>query len=144
MAITLERTYRFSAAHRYYRPEWTEEENRARFGKCANSPGHGHDYRVTLVVGGEVDPLSGFVIDLVELDRVVSERVLDRLDHHQIDASIPEFAPGARIPSCENVALWIRDQLREALPASVELQSVRVAENDDLAATWLGSRDPGA
>ncbi|MCM2268914.1 MAG: 6-carboxytetrahydropterin synthase, partial [Thermoanaerobaculia bacterium] len=60
MSLALERTYRFSAAHRYHRPDWSEEENLRRFGKCAWSPGHGHNYRLTLWVAGEPDPQTGF------------------------------------------------------------------------------------
>ena len=56
MTIALERRYRFSASHLYRRPDWSEAENRARFGKCANLPGHGHNYRLYVTVGGEIDP----------------------------------------------------------------------------------------
>ena len=68
MKIALERRYRFSASHLYRRPDWSEAENRARFGKCANLPGHGHNYRLYVTVGGEIDPATGFVVDLGALD----------------------------------------------------------------------------
>src|SRR5919205_1599583 len=71
MKIALERRYRFSASHLYRRPEWSEAENRARFGKCANLPGHGHNYRLYVTVRGEVDPVTGFVVDLGRLDGLV-------------------------------------------------------------------------
>src|SRR3954452_22222860 len=101
MKITLQRRYRFSASHLYRRPEWSEAENRARFGKCANLPGHGHNYRLVVAVRGEVDPVTGFVVDLARLDALVTERVLDRLDHPHLNAAVAEFGEGGSIPSSE-------------------------------------------
>lgn len=141
MGISLERSYRFSAAHRYYRPEWSEEVNFARFGRCSWAPGHGHNYRLTVRVAGSIDPATGFLVDLGVLDRLVNESILDRLDHRQIDQAIAEFVPGAAIPTSENLVLWIRDRLREALPAGTELLSARLAEDDDLAAEWRSPAD---
>jgi 6-pyruvoyltetrahydropterin/6-carboxytetrahydropterin synthase len=136
MKIALERRYRFSASHLYRRPEWSEAENRARFGKCANLPGHGHNYRLYVTVRGEVDPVSGFVADLGRLDGLVQERVLDRLDHQHLNAALPEFGAGGAIPSSENLVRWIREQLAEGLPAGSELARLRLEEDEDLAAEW--------
>src|SRR4051812_40410868 len=88
--IRLERRYRFSASHLYRRPDWSEDENRARFGKCANLPGHGHNYRLYVTIAGEVDPVTGFVVDLGLLDARVAERVVERLDHQHLNAALPE------------------------------------------------------
>jgi 6-pyruvoyltetrahydropterin/6-carboxytetrahydropterin synthase len=135
--IRLERRYRFSASHLYRRPEWSEEENRRNFGKCANLPGHGHNYRLAITVGGaEPDPATGFVVDLGVLDRIVQELILEVLDHQHLNSAVPEFAAGAAIPSSENLAIWIRARVQPALPASVRLVRVRVEEDDDLAAEW--------
>src|SRR5215470_3170605 len=71
--LRLERRYRFSASHLYRRPEWSDEENRRRFGKCANLPGHGHNYRLWVTLEGSVDPRTGFVVDLGALDALVDE-----------------------------------------------------------------------
>jgi 6-pyruvoyltetrahydropterin/6-carboxytetrahydropterin synthase len=136
MAVALERVYRFSASHLYRRPEWSEEENRRRFGRCANLPGHGHNYRLTVRVTGEPDPETGFLVDLAELDRRVRERVLDLVDHRHLNEAVEDFAAGGRIPSGENVVLWIHDRLEGHLPAGCRLESLRLAEDDDLAATW--------
>ena len=140
--VELERRYRFSAAHRYHRPEWSEEENARRFGKCAWAPGHGHNYRVVIRVAGEPDPRTGFVVDLTELDARVHDLVVEPLDHRHLNEAVREFASGASIPSCENLVLWIRDKLLHALPASCHLVEVRVAEDDDLAAVWRARREP--
>lgn len=136
MSVRLERRYRFSASHLYRRPEWSEAENRARFGKCANLPGHGHNYRLVVAVRGEVDPVTGFVVDLGRLDALVTERVLDRLDHQHLNAAVAEFEEGGSIPSSENVVLWILEQLRDELPEGAELERLRLEEDDDLAAEW--------
>jgi len=141
MPLTLERRYRFSAAHRYFRPEWSEEENVRRFGKCAFAPGHGHNYRLTIQVRGEVDPVTGFVVDLLLLDQWILHRVIEPLDHRHLNAAVPAFASGGLIPSSENLVLWIRDQLRDGLPIGVTLASIRIAEDDDLAASWREGGD---
>lgn len=132
----LERRYRFSASHLYRRPDWSEEENRARFGKCANLPGHGHNYRLFVTVRGALDPETAFVADLGGLDAVVARRVLDRLDHQHLNSAVPEFAPGRVNPSSEALVGWIHDQLAGALPAGLDLVRLRVEEDEDLAAEW--------
>lgn len=136
MTITLERRYRFSASHLYRRPEWDEAENRARFGKCANLPGHGHNYRLYVTVRGEVDPVTGFVVDLGRLDALVQEHVVERLDHQHLNAALPEFGEGKAIPSSENLVLWIHGQLAGRLPEGSELARLRLEEDEDLAAEW--------
>jgi len=130
MKVRLERRFRFSASHLYRQPDWSEEENRARFGKCANLPGHGHNYRLYVTVEGEVDPATGFIIDLGHLDRLVGEKVVDRLDHQHLNSALPEFAE--KIPSSENLILWILEQLGD-LP----VVKLRLEEDEDLAAEWL-------
>ena len=132
MRVRLERRFRFSASHLYRRPDWSEEENRARFGKCANLPGHGHNYRLFVTVEGEIDPATGFIVDLGHLDNLVKEKVVDVLDHQHLNSALPEFGEGGKIPSSENLVLWILDRLRE-LP----VVKLRLEEDEDLAAEWL-------
>jgi 6-pyruvoyltetrahydropterin/6-carboxytetrahydropterin synthase len=136
MKIVLERRYRFSASHLYRRPDWSEQENRARFGKCANLPGHGHNYRLWIGVQGEIDPATGFVFDLDQLDELVRERVVERLDHHHINLALPEFGAGGAIPTSENLVRWIHEQLAGQFPEGARLVRVRLAEDEDLAAEW--------
>jgi 6-pyruvoyltetrahydropterin/6-carboxytetrahydropterin synthase len=138
MPIRLERRYRFSASHLYRRPQWSEEENRARFGKCAQPPGHGHNYRLYLTVEGEIDPETGFVVDLGALDALVGERILEVLDHRHLNAALPEFAAGGDIPTGENLVRWVRGRLNGRLPGGARLARVRVEEDEDLAAEWEG------
>lgn len=136
MPVYLERTYRFSASHQYWRPEWGEEKNRRVFGKCAQGPGHGHNYRVTMTVTGDLDPETGFCVDLPELDRLVKVRILDRLDHRHLNETVGEFVAGKKVPTSENLATWIATQIQPALPTGASLTEVRVAEDDSLAAIW--------
>jgi len=135
-SLRLERRYRFSASHLYRRPEWTDEENRARFGKCANLPGHGHNYRLFVTVRGQIAPLTGFVADLGRLDALVGRLVLDRLDHQHLNSALPEFGPGRLNPSSEALVRWIRDQLAPALAPEVTVVRLRLEEDEDLAAEW--------
>lgn len=137
MKVRLERRYRFSASHLYRRPEWTEDENRARFGKCANLPGHGHNYRLFVTVQGEIAGDTGFVIDLGALDTLVARQVIEPLDHQHLNATIPEFGEGRSIPSSENLIQWIHARLENGLPKGAELIKLRLEEDEDLAAEWL-------
>jgi 6-pyruvoyltetrahydropterin/6-carboxytetrahydropterin synthase len=132
----LERRYRFSASHLYRRPEWTDEENRTRFGKCANLPGHGHNYRLFVTVRGPLDPETAFVADLGRLDDLVARLVVDRLDHQHVNAALPEFAAGGLNPSSEALVRWIREQLVPELPPELALVRLRLEEDEDLAAEW--------
>ncbi len=141
MKVQLERRYRFSASHLYRRPEWSEERNRAYFGKCANLPGHGHNYRLFVVVSGGIDSETGFVVDLGALDSLVKERVLERLDHQHLNDALPQFGAGNQIPSSENLVRWIHVQLADALPDGVRLARLRLEEDEDLAAEWLADEN---
>jgi 6-pyruvoyltetrahydropterin/6-carboxytetrahydropterin synthase len=136
MPIELERTYRFSASHRYARPEWSDEENLERFGRCSWAPGHGHNYRLTLWVEGALDPLTGFVVDLAVLDDLVHRLVLERLDHRHVNDALPEFGAGGAIPTSENLASWIAARIVPELPRGTTLRRLRLAEDDDLASLW--------
>src|ERR1044071_1792147 len=137
--VRLERRYRFSASHLYRRPDWSEEENRAQFGKCANLPGHGHNYRLYVTVAGEVDAVTGFVVDLVALDILVQTHVLEQLDHQHLNVAVREFADGGQIPSSENLVRWIHRELVGAIPGEAELVRLRLEEDEDLAAEWNAS-----
>lgn len=139
MRVRLERRYRFSASHLYRRPEWSDAENRSRFGKCANLPGHGHNYRLYVTLRGEPDPLTGFIVDLGRLDALVSATILEPLDHQHLNTALPEFAEGRAIPSSELLVAWIQRRLLAAIPAGTELIALRLEEDEDLAAEWHAS-----
>ncbi len=121
------RRYPVSASHRLNAPTLTAEENHAAYGKCNNAHGHGHNYVVEVLVGGAVDAETGMVVDLVALDKTVSERILDRFDHANLNLD-PLFAD--RVPTTENFCSAIFALLRVAL-SSVELEHVRVEETEN-------------
>jgi 6-pyruvoyltetrahydropterin/6-carboxytetrahydropterin synthase len=91
-----------------------------------------------VTVSGPVDPATGFVIDLGLLDRLVTAQVVERLDHQHLNAALEDFREGGAIPSSENLLAWILRQLDGQLPAGVRLDRLRLEEDEDLAAEWLG------
>ena len=108
LRLSLCKTFEFSAAHRLFRPEWSEEQNAKTFGMCANPTGHGHNYRLEVFVSGEVDPVSGMVIDASTLQQLVDEVLLGELDHKNLDVDV-HWLKG-KISSVENIiaAMWGR------------------------------------
>jgi 6-pyruvoyltetrahydropterin/6-carboxytetrahydropterin synthase len=133
----LTRRVRFAAAHRYRRPEWSEEKNAAVFGACARPNFHGHSYRCSVTVEGDVDPQTGMVIDLARLDDVLAAEVVSRFDHRNINLDVAEFGDGLLIPTGENLARYILQQVQRALGDAAVVRSVTIEEDDDLSATVL-------
>jgi 6-pyruvoyltetrahydropterin/6-carboxytetrahydropterin synthase len=136
---SLTRRVRFHATHRYWRPEWDEARNNATFGTCAAPEPHGHEYSCDVTVAGAIDAKTGMVIDLSVLDRVLVAEIVTPLHGRSLNDAIPEFAPGGRIPTCEEVARIVFSRVTRALAAlgsSGVVESVRVAEDDTLSATW--------
>jgi len=121
------RRYLVSASHRLHTGALTAEQNYAAYGKCNNAHGHGHNYVVEVLVGGEIDAETGMVVDLAELDRAVGERILDRFDHANLNLD-PLFQD--RVPTTENFCQAIFALLRHGLPAG-ELEHVRVEETEN-------------
>jgi 6-pyruvoyltetrahydropterin/6-carboxytetrahydropterin synthase len=115
----------FNAAHQLRDPGLSDEENRRRFGKCANL--HGHNYVLEVVVGGPIDHASGYVMDLKQLSDVIGRRVIRDVDHRNLNTDVPWLA--GCIPTAENLALCIWERLRPELPDGL-LRSVRVWETD--------------
>ena len=135
---SLTRRVTFAAAHRYRRPEWSDERNEAIFGACARSHYHGHTYICDVTVEGEIDPVTGFVIDLGSLDTILTEEVRNRFDHRNINLEVPEFADGLLVPTGENLARFIFDRVGSRLPPANRITSVTVAEDQTLRATYIG------
>lgn len=132
----LTRRITFAAAHRYRRPEWSDEKNEAVFGLCARKSYHGHTYTCDVTVHGEIDALTGFVVDLGLLDRVLASEVTDRFDHRNINLDVPEFADGLLIPTGENLARFISERVQASLPPETKVTEVRVAEDQTLSASY--------
>lgn len=124
--VTMTRLYTFSAAHRLYNPQLSDEENRAIYGKCANPYGHGHDYRLEITVRGVPDPITGMVMNLTELDTLVQAEVLRHLDHKHLNEETPPFDHIP--PTSENLMAFIVEQLTPHLQGNARLYRVRLWE----------------
>ena len=126
--VIISRRFDFSSSHRYYRDEWSEEENTRVFGLCALPNGHGHNYTLEVAVAGEPDPETGMVINLVDLKAGV-DKVLTQFDHKHLNLDTPYF--GDRIPTTENLAVVLWGLIGDAL-GRAGLRRVRLYETDDL------------
>jgi 6-pyruvoyltetrahydropterin/6-carboxytetrahydropterin synthase len=134
----LVRRVRFAAAHRYRKPEWSEAKNIEVFGVCARPNYHGHTYTCAVTVEGAIDPVTGMVIDLAHLDRVLTTEVVALFDHRNINLDVPEFAEGRLVPTGENLAAFILDRMQAALGSSVLVRSVQIDEDETLSAVVTG------
>ena len=121
------RRYTLSASHRLHTEALTPERNRTAYGKCNNPHGHGHNYVIEVLVGGPVDPETGMVINLVDLDATVQSRILDRFDHANLNLD-PLFA--SEVPTTENLCREVFRLLKGSLPAG-KLEHVRIEETEN-------------
>ena len=135
-SASLTRRISFAAAHRYSRPEWSDEKNVTTFGACAWPNFHGHSYVCDVTVSGPIDDTTGFVVDLGVLDRILKEQVKDRFDHRNINMDVPEFADGKLVPTGENLARFIFERVDRALPKPARVDRGRVGEDDTLRASY--------
>lgn len=136
MRSTLTRRVVFAAAHRYSRPDWSDEENRRVFGLCAMPNYHGHNYSCEVTITGEIDPRTGGVVDLGKLDDILCSEITERFDHRNINIEVPEFADGKLIPTGENLARFIFDRVQSRLGASARVSCVVVAEDENLKSAY--------
>lgn len=133
---SLTRRISFSAAHRYRKPEWSEEKNLATFGACSWPNYHGHNYVCDVTVTGAIDEATGFLIDLGDFDRILEKEVTARFDHRNINLEVPEFADGKMIPSGENLARFIFERVQACLGNKVTVSRVVVGEDSTLSSTY--------
>ncbi|HXE56418.1 MAG TPA: 6-carboxytetrahydropterin synthase [Gemmatimonadales bacterium] len=109
------RRVHFNAAHRLFNPALSDAENEAIFGVCSNPNYHGHNYELDVTVEGEIDPTTGYVIDMNRLKALVDEKLLRHLDHKNLNLDVPWFRD--RIPTAENIAVVCWEVLAPAIPA---------------------------
>ena len=138
----LTRKVRFAAAHRYWRPEWSAEENRRVFGACANPHGHGHNYVLEVTVAAGIDAQTGFSANLGILDAILEREVRARFDHQHLNHAIAEFAEGALVPTSENILAYCWPRIVAALPADTTLQRLRLHEDEMFYVDYFGAGDP--
>ncbi len=120
MKVAVFRKEHFNAAHRLHNPNWSDEKNKTVFGKCNNPNYHGHNYNLTVKVVGEVNPETGYVIDVKILSDIIKKMVLDRFDHKNLNLDTEEFKK--LNPSAENIAIVIYNLLKDKIDDALELQ----------------------
>lgn len=136
MPTSLTRIVRFRATHRYWRPDWPAERNQRTFGVLIEP--HSHDYSCGVTVSGRIDSVSGMVMDLAELDRILTEEVVARLDRQDLN-DLPPFREGQPLPTCEALATLLFGRILARLPAGLHLERVRVEEDPTLYAECTGA-----
>ena len=134
--VRVTRRVHFSAAHRLHRSDWSEERNRQVFGDCANPNGHGHNYELLVTVEGEVDPETGYVLDLKSLKEIVGERVVADLDHRNLNLDVPWLE--GLVPTTENLVVAIWRRLEPALPGGIRLERLVLRETPHNEAEYRG------
>ena len=119
MKVTVSRKAHFNAAHRLYRKDWSDEKNNSVFGKCSNPHFHGHNYELIVHVTGNIDPETGYVMDMKNLKNLIKLEVEDKLDHKNLNQEVPEFYD--KIPTAENIVVFIFNALRPNLNSEHQL-----------------------
>ncbi len=133
--IVINKVFHFCAAHKYGNTDLSDTENQAAFGKDLRM--HGHNYELTVSVTGEIDPKTGFIVDLGHLKKVVNEQVIQYVDHSQIEIDIPWFA--GKQPSTENMVVWMWEQIAPHLKGD-SLTRIRLQETPTIYTDYYGPK----
>lgn len=134
--VYLTRRERFNAAHKLWVEEWSDEKNYTTFGKCANKNWHGHNYDLYVTIKGRPDPVTGFIMDVKQLSRLIKTTITEKLDHSNLNLDI-DFIPEGMQPTTENLVILIWQQLAPLLEGC-ELHSVRLHETENIYAEYFG------
>ena len=139
LKIELGRRYRFSASHRLHSPHLSEEENCRVFGKCNNPHGHGHNYVLEVSLSGGVDPATGMIANLADLDTFVERQVLEDFDHKSLNEDVPAFR--GKVPTTENLCIEIFQRLKKF--PNAKLERIRVQETGNNSFEYAGENREG-
>ena len=135
--VHVSRKEHFNAAHKLYNPAWSKEKNLEVFGKCSNPNWHGHNYTLFVTVRGEVDPSTGFLVNLKDLSALIETQVLEKLDHRNINLEV-DFMAG-KLASTENLAIGIWNQLQQPIVAlGASLHCIRLYETENNFVEYFG------
>jgi len=126
----------FSASHRLFNPNLSDEENEKLFDKCNNKNGHGHNYKLEITISGEVNPVSGYVIDLKLLKKIIEEEIIEKVDHTNLNLDV-DFLKGT-IPSVENLAITFWNILENKLPSG-KLYKIKLFETENSYVEYYGN-----
>ena len=137
--VLLTKKFKFSASHRLYKPALSDSENAEIFGKCSNPNGHGHNYILEVTVSGNVNDNTGYVIDIGELKRFVQDRIIDKVDHKNLNLDV-EFLKGI-IPTSENIVICIWNVLEKDFNSgNVKLYSLKLHETENNIVEYRGGK----
>lgn len=135
--IYITRKESFNAAHKLARPDWSDEQNEKVFGKCANPNWHGHNYNLYVTVKGEVNPETGFLVDLKWLKVIINKYVVDKIDHRNLNLEV-DFMKD-KLASTENLAIAIWDELLPHIQQEgAKLHSIKLYETDNNYVEYFG------
>lgn len=135
--VHITRRERFSAAHKLAHPDWSDEKNFEIFGKCSNPNWHGHNYILWVTVKGEPEPSTGFVVDLSALGDVIKDKVIQHVDHKNLNVDV-SFTKDL-MTSTENLAIAIWNELRDSvIELGAELHCVKISETENNYVEYFG------
>jgi len=136
--IYITRRERFNAAHRLFRADFSDEQNLQIFGKCSNPNWHGHNYELFVTVKGELNPETGFLINLKSLSKLINELIIEKIDHKNINIEVPFMQD--KFASTEVLAISIWDELEEGVKAmNASLHCVKLYESENNFVEYFGS-----
>lgn len=132
----LTRRERFNAAHKLWVEAWSDEENLATFGKCANKNWHGHNYWLYVTVKGKPDPVTGFIIDVKKLSKIIKTVITDKVDHSNLNLDV-DFIPKGMQPTTENLVYLFWQQLEPHIQGA-HLHCIKLYETENIYAEYYG------
>ena len=135
--VYITRIEHFNAAHKLYNPSWSKEKNEEVFGKCANENWHGHNFELHVTISGMPNPETGFVFDVKKLSKIINERVIEKLDHKNLNVDV-DFMIG-KMCSIEMLVQGIWQQLEPHIPANIKLHSLKLYETPRIYVEYFGN-----
>ncbi|OFX84313.1 MAG: 6-pyruvoyl tetrahydrobiopterin synthase [Bacteroidetes bacterium GWF2_33_16] len=137
--ILITRREHFSAAHRLFRDNWDDQKNLDTFGNCSNPNWHGHNYNLFVTVKGEINPETGFVVNIKLLSKIIKENIISKIDHRNINIDV-DFMKG-KLASTENLAIGIWDQLEPLIKVlDIELHCIKLMETENNYIEYYGNK----
>lgn len=137
--VYITRKERFNAAHKLWVADWSDEKNMEVFGKCANANWHGHNYDLFVTVKGKPDPVTGFIVDVKKLSKIIKREVTDQLDHRNLNLDV-KFIPKGLQPTTENLVVLIWKQLESHIEGC-QLHCIKLYETENIYAEYYGEED---
>lgn len=139
--VYITRRETFNAAHKLWREDWSEEKNCEVFGKCSNQNWHGHNFEIYVTVKGIPNSDTGFVINLKDLSRIIKDRVIEPLDHKNLNLDVP-FLSGM-LASTENVVIQVWEEIKNPIKeAGGELVKIKLVETENNYVEYFGGEEP--